>query len=172
MEKLKGVHMVKIELNHPEQWIKLFDTITLFTADIQNEELMVVVEPNAGAEVNEQAALFNRLRDEICPEIIQEASEIAKFLKDNEQRFMPDPAENMYHTWDTFAKEAVPQFDEEIKYNKDLAGAVSNFWNSIGEAMGPVCYEGFKLKEALVRAVLPKDWVDKCIKYYEDNWKF
>lgn len=164
--------MVKIELNHPEQWLHLFNTIAQFNADVQNEELMVVVKPYAGAEVNEQAHWLNNLRDEICPEIIQDASEIAMFLKDNEQEFMPDPTESMSLAWDGYATDAIPQFEGEIKNNKELAAAVGNFWNNIGEAMGPVCYAGFKLKEVLAKAALSSDWVDKCIKYYEDNWRF
>lgn len=164
--------MVKVELNHPEQWIKLFDIISSLTADVQNEELMTMVKPYASAEVHEQARLLNRLRDEICPEVVQEASEIVAFLKDNEQKFMSDPAENIYHTWDSYATEVIPQFDDMIKNNVELATAVSNFWNSIGEAMGSVCYEGFKLKEVLKKYNKSSNWVDKCIKYYEDNWRF
>lgn len=67
---------------------------------------------------------------------------------------------------------AIPDFDKIIRDNCELARAVVNFWNNIGEAMGPVCYTGFQLKEALDKATLPNDWVDECIRYYKDNWKF
>ena len=50
--------------------------------------------------------------------------------------------------------------------------AWDNFYNQIGEAMGPVCYAGYKLKMKFIEAGQYPDWVDECIDYYEKNWKF
>lgn len=50
--------------------------------------------------------------------------------------------------------------------------AWDNFLHQIGEAMGPVCYAGYKLKMKFIEAGQYADWVDECIDYYEKNWKF
>ena len=50
--------------------------------------------------------------------------------------------------------------------------AWDNFYNQIGEAMGPVCYAAYKLKMKFIEAGQYGDWVDECIDYYEKNWKF
>lgn len=50
--------------------------------------------------------------------------------------------------------------------------AWDNFMNQIGEAMGPICYAGYKLKMKFIEAGYYADWVDECIDYYEKNWQF
>ena len=50
--------------------------------------------------------------------------------------------------------------------------AWDNFYHQIGEAMGPVCYAGYKLKMKFIEAGQYADWVDECIDYYEKNWEF
>lgn len=50
--------------------------------------------------------------------------------------------------------------------------AWDNFLHQIGEAMGPVCYAGYKLKMKFIEAGQYADWVDECIDYYEKNWEF
>lgn len=50
--------------------------------------------------------------------------------------------------------------------------AWDNFYHQIGEAMGPVCYAGYKLKMKFIEAGQYADWVDACIDYYEKNWEF
>lgn len=50
--------------------------------------------------------------------------------------------------------------------------AWDNFLHQIGEAMGLVCYAGYKLKMKFIEAGQYADWVDECIDYYEKNWEF
>lgn len=161
--------MVKVELKHPDLWLILLNVVAQFDADIQSDELMVTVKPYAGAEVHEQANLLSEFRDEICPEIIQEASEIARYLEgQTKEQGNIDPRLKVKLMWNSIAKTEV-SIDELVKSYEDIAIAVDNFWHSIGEAMGPVCYEGFRLKEVLKKYNKSSDWVDRCIKYYEDH---
>lgn len=89
------------------------------------------------------------------------------------------PACKMRMEWDRIFDEAKLGFtawdmheqhgDEPVPEYWD---AWDNFYHQIGEAMGPVCYAGYKLKMKFIEAGQYADWVDECIDYYEKNWEF
>lgn len=57
--------------------------------------------------------------------------------------------------------------------NPVLKELISNLYNQIGEAIGPVSYAGFKLRKYLQEnepdSKTYQDWVDDCIYYYEHS---
>lgn len=89
------------------------------------------------------------------------------------------PTGKMHMKWDKIFDEADLGFTawdlHERHGDEPCPGywdAWDNFYHQIGEAMGPVCYAGYKLKQKFIEAGQYADWVDECIDYYEKNWKF
>lgn len=76
-----------------------------------------------------------------------------------------DEADLGFSSWDMHERHG----DEPVP---DYWDAWDNFYHQIGEAMGPVCYAGYKLKQKFAEADQYNCWVDECIDYYERNWKF
>ena len=58
--------------------------------------------------------------------------------------------------------------DANIPY--DLKQKIKNFYDQIGEAMGPVCYAGYQVRVSTDDIDIHK-WLDECIKYYEEHWE-
>lgn len=83
-----------------------------------------------------------------------------------------DPKHDMIMQWDMILeRDCVCNSREDYASLHDgIRDLVDNFYAQIGEAMGPVCYAGFQLTQALKNKNLSTDWVSNCIQYYQDNW--
>lgn len=100
---------------------------------------------------------------------------IGGMLRDQleEQINKMDPRQVMIKQWDMILeRDCMCSSRDEylILHNDDIPELVDNFYAQIGEAMGPVCYAGFQLTQALKNSGLSTDWVSNCIQYYQDNW--
>lgn len=85
-----------------------------------------------------------------------------------------DPKEQIAAHWSAmFTKFTGDCIDQIVIGNPVLKELISNFYNKIGEAMGPVSYAGFKLRKYLndnePDCITYQDWVDDCIYYYEQS---
>lgn len=101
-------------------------------------------------------------------EMVNFASEFKHQLKNT------DPKDQMANHWDDlFIGITGACLDQMIKDNTYFAGLISNFYSSIGEAMGPVSYTGFELrqwfKENMPDYISYQNWVDECIKLYAES---
>ena len=104
--------------------------------------------------------------------------QLDKQVKEHKEKVLT-PAGKMYMEWDRIFDEADLGFTawdmHEQHGDEPVPGywdAWDNFYHQIGEAMGPVCYAGYRLKKKFIEAGQYADWVDECIDYYEKNWKF
>lgn len=85
-----------------------------------------------------------------------------------------DPKQDMITQWDMILERDTGALSREaycgLHNCNDIPRLVTNFYAQIGEAMGPVCYAGILLIQALKAENMDTDWVHDCIKYYENNW--
>lgn len=93
----------------------------------------------------------------------------------NSQLKKSDPKAQMAKAWDqAWDRTTDANMDKMINDNNpDLAGLVNNFYNQIGEALGPISYTGFELrrwfKENYPDDIRYQDWVDECISIYSES---
>ena len=94
--------------------------------------------------------------------------------KQVKQFIAPDPKHDMILQWDMILErecDCVSRNDYiQLHDSGEIPTRVDNFYNQIGEAMGPVCYAGYLLMQELKKEGLSTEWVSKCIEYYQDNW--
>ena len=101
---------------------------------------------------------------------------IGEMLKEQMEKQVSkmDPKQDMIMQWDMILERdcMCNSRDEYLGLHHDngIPELVDNFYAQIGEAMGPVCYSGFQLTQALKNSNLSTDWVSNCIQYYQDNW--
>ena len=83
-----------------------------------------------------------------------------------------DPKQDMIVQWEKILDRATvcKSREEYVSLHDGIRDAVDNFFNQIGEAMGPVCYAGYQLMQRLKKYNLSTEWVENCITYYQDNW--
>lgn len=100
-------------------------------------------------------------------------------VKQHEEKTPVDPKKQMCIAWNYIfdaAKFGFSAWDMHERHGDEPCpgywDAWDNFYHQIGEAMGPVCYAGYKLKMKFIEAGQYSDWVDECIDYYEKNWEF
>lgn len=74
--------------------------------------------------------------------------------------------QTQYTAWDMQERHG------DAEQDGDMFRAWDNFFNSVGEAMGPVCFAGYELKKELKKRNFPTDWIDDCIKFYQENWSW
>lgn len=90
------------------------------------------------------------------------------------KQFTSDPKRDMIMQWDMILeRDCMCNSRDEylgLHHDNDIPALVDNFYAQIGEALGPVCYAGFQLIQALKNSNLSTDWVSNCIQYYQDNW--
>ena len=88
-----------------------------------------------------------------------------------------DPRQKMLKKWNKcynwYTHTDFKQLSEPVQ------SAIKSFEAQIGEAMGPVCYAGWKVIDTAKAKQEPDEvitdleqYVDACIKIYEDNWRF
>ena len=85
-----------------------------------------------------------------------------------------DPKEQMAKSWDeAWDKTTDANMDTMIRENETFRSLIAEFYNQIGEALGPVSYTGFKLrrwfKENYPDDIRYQDWVDECISIYSES---
>ena len=82
-----------------------------------------------------------------------------------------NPKQDMITQWETILEINTAKSRENYVSTYDgIRDLVDQFFDNIGEAMGPVCYAGYLLIQELKAKQLSYDWVSKCIQYYQDNW--
>lgn len=90
-----------------------------------------------------------------------------------EQDKREDPKQQMIAKWNElwlkvsgYSKE----YTSVIDITEDTKQKIKNFYDQIGEAMGPVCYAGYQVRTS-TNANNIGMWVVNCIEYYEEHWE-
>lgn len=84
-----------------------------------------------------------------------------------------DPKQDMIRQWEMILeRDAACDSREGYVSIHNVRDLVDNFFDQIGEAMGPVCYAGYQLMQELKKLGISTEWVENCIAYYQDNWDF
>lgn len=103
-------------------------------------------------------------------EMVNFASEFKYQLK------KADPKEIMAERWDDLFIEITHACMNTLIQDGVFAGLISNFYNQIGEALGPVSYAGYELrqyfknnKDSFESYVSYQNWVDECIRVYSES---
>jgi hypothetical protein len=100
---------------------------------------------------------------------------IGEMLKEQMEKQVSkmDPKQDMIKQWEMILERDTDSLSREdyVSLHDGIRDLVDQFFNQIGEAMGPVSYAGFQLTQALKNKGLSTDWVSNCIQYYQDNWK-
>lgn len=112
---------------------------------------------------------------ELQKELAEECTRVLEFQlpfeEDND-----DPKQDMIMQWDMILeRDCMCNSRDEylgLHHDNDIPALVDNFYAQIGEAMGPVCYAGYQLMQELKKRNFSTEWVENCIQYYQDNWKF
>lgn len=82
-----------------------------------------------------------------------------------------DPKQDMIMQWEVILERYTEQSREDYVSTYDgIRDLVDQFFDNIGEAMGPVCYAGYLLMQELKKRGLSTEWVETCITYYQNNW--
>ena len=83
-----------------------------------------------------------------------------------------DPKRDMIKQWEQILERNTGAESREyyVSLYDGIRDLVDQFFDNIGEAMGPVCYAGYLLIQELKTRHLSYEWVSKCIQYYQDNW--
>ena len=85
-----------------------------------------------------------------------------------------NPKQDMIIKWEMILERDTGSQSREdyVSLYDGIRDLVDQFFNNIGEAMGPVCYAGYLLMQELKKRKLPVEWVENCITYYQNNWDF
>ena len=83
-----------------------------------------------------------------------------------------DPKQDMIMQWEMILERdtGIQSREDYVSIHDGIRDLVDQFFDNIGEAMGPVSYAGFQLTQALKNKNLSTEWVSNCIQYYQDNW--
>lgn len=54
--------------------------------------------------------------------------------------------------------------------SNELKQKIKDFYDQIGEAMGPICYAGYQVYTSTDDTDIGI-WIESCIKYYEEHWR-
>jgi hypothetical protein len=100
-------------------------------------------------------------------EMVNFASEFKSLIK------KADPKTIMAERWDDLLIGITGANKSAMMQDGVLAGLISRFYNQIGEAMGPVSYAGFELrqyfKNNMPDYISYHNWVDECIHAYSES---
>ena len=108
---------------------------------------------------------------ELQKELAEECTRVLEFQlpfeEDND-----DPKQDMTMQWEMILERdtGAQSREDYVSLHDGIRDLVDQFFDQIGEAMGPVSYAGFQLTQALKNHNLSTDWVSNCIQYYQDNW--